>query len=179
MKFLIKTVIPFIFIGMYIPEVFFFIFFMAAVFLIIKYFQSRNRDYTLVQGSVVAIKENISKDMDGKKVHYAPVFAYDYEGKSYIVEHPVNINVQGRSLFTVGQKVDLRVYQDAPDQAMLNSHFTTHILLYAGLGFFIVPGIIMAAFIKGGLVNFYTLGDRIQAIFVFIYNIIEKLISFF
>ncbi len=32
----------------------------------------------------------------------------------------------------------------------------------------IVPGIIMAAFIKGGLVKFYTLGDRIQVIFVFI-----------
>ncbi|QOQ70025.1 hypothetical protein [Photobacterium damselae] len=59
MKFLIKTVIPFLFIGMYIPEVFFFIFFIAAAFLIIKYFQGRNRDYTLVQGSIVAIKENI------------------------------------------------------------------------------------------------------------------------
>ncbi|HIF9324103.1 TPA: hypothetical protein ACX6RP_000489 [Photobacterium damselae] len=59
MKFLIKTLIPFLFIRMYIPEVFFFVFFIAAVFLIIKYFQGGNRDYTLVQGSVVAIKENI------------------------------------------------------------------------------------------------------------------------
>ncbi|WP_297406516.1 DUF3592 domain-containing protein [uncultured Cetobacterium sp.] len=180
MKFLFKTVIPITLAAVLIPQLFFLIFFLIGLFLIKKYFSDKKSIYEIILGTVIEIKENISKGTSNghsyKRIYYSPIFEYIYKENSYQIGHAINTNINGKSTFFIGQKVELRIYPNTPDKAILNTNFSTNILLYAGLAFIIIPMIIMLVFLKGGLLNFHSIGERFQNIFSFFDYLISKII---
>ena len=182
MKFWIKAMIPII-ICFFVPEILSLIFFLTGCFLIVAHFLNKKHKYELISGTVVEIKERTSNGRSAsghmQGTYYTPIFEYVYKGKSYKVPHHTNTNIQGQCLFSIGQKIELRVYKKFPEKAVLNSHFSVNILLYGGFAFIIINGIITGMLLKGGKINFYSIGERIQTVFLFFYNIIEKLVSNF
>ncbi len=171
MKFLIKTVIPVLLVGIFVPEFIFLIFYTIGIFLIGKYFCDKNKIYEIIFGTVTEIREikRRSTGSNYKNTCYAPIFEYTYDGQSYMIQHPVYTGIPDS--YSIGQKVELKIYPDTPNQAILNSYFSVNMLLYGGLGFIIIPGIIMWMFIKGGIINFYSLGEKIQSVVVYCINL--------
>lgn len=183
MKFLFKYIMLSI-MCFFMPELLFLFFFLTGFCLIIAHFLNKKHKYELISGIVIEIDEHLSKGRSASGSYqevryYTPIFQYIYKGKVYKIPHRINANIQNNCLFSIGQNIELRVYNKFPEKAVLNSHFSVNILLYGGLTFIIGTGIIMGMLLKGGKLNFYSLGERIQSVFLFFFNIIERIISHF
>jgi len=122
---------------MLIPFVLGLLFFVFGIRNIIKHIIKQKKSYHNIYGKVVKFNEKKGSSRDGDLLvtYFTPVFEYTYKGKVYQSEHNVRVSNKGKpsSHFEIGKVVELRVYEEEPHAAILNSPFGVNGLLYSGI----------------------------------------------
>lgn len=101
---------------------------------------NRKLDYILVNGIVVEHEKSTHKTGDKLSIVYTPIFEYYYNGQLHRARHIIsssrfnkNLEVVPGTKYKVGDKVELRVFADSPDYALVNSKTSINFLLYIGI----------------------------------------------
>lgn len=175
-----RIVLPLVLLGILIPEIGLFLFILIGLFLIKVHFSNQSKKYEILLGKVIEINERKSKSRDSngyyhETTYYIPTFEYNYKEKPYRVEHNIQMNIQGKCLFKIDENVELRVNIDFPNEAVLNSHSSVNLLLYAGFSFIGIGITMMIIFSKVGLINISSIGHRLFMGIEFIYYLISKI----
>ena len=103
------------------------------------YLFNRKLDYVIVRGKVVEYEKSIKKRRKGTSIVYTPIFEYYYDGQIRRAKHIISsskfnkkLEVVPGSKFEVGDEVELRVYVNAPDYAVVNTNSSVKFSLYMG-----------------------------------------------
>lgn len=103
------------------------------------YMFNRKLDYVIVHGKVVEYEKAMKKDRKGTNIVYTPIFEYYYDGQTRRAKHIISSSKFNKKLevvpgtkYEVGDEVELRVYIDAPDYAVVNTNSSVKFSLYMG-----------------------------------------------
>ena len=104
-----------------------------------SYSFNRKLDYIIVRGKVAEYEKSMKKGRRGTNIVYTPIFEYYYDGQTRRARHIISsskfnkkLEVVPGSKFEVGEEVELRVYVDAPDYAVVNTNSSVKFSLYMG-----------------------------------------------
>lgn len=106
----------------------------------IKTYQfNRKLDYVIVHGKVVELEKSTQKRGKKTSVTYTPIFEYYYNGQTRRARHIISSSRLNKKLevvpgtkYEVGDEVELRVYIDTPDYAVVNTNSSVKFSLYMG-----------------------------------------------
>lgn len=100
------------------------------------YFRESTKAYSLVQGRIIEVPKHpgpyFGPRSYGRYTH-TPVIEYQYGGRTYTTEHRISAPTPGLT-YKVGDLVELRVYEDKPDKAIVNSRRNILLPLICGAG---------------------------------------------
>ncbi|MBQ8603798.1 MAG: DUF3592 domain-containing protein [Oscillospiraceae bacterium] len=103
------------------------------------YLFNRKLDYVIVQGKVVELEKSTQKRGKKTSITYTPIFEYYYNGQTRRARHIISssrfnkkLEVVPSSKYEVGDEVELRVYVNAPDYAVVNTNSSVKFSLYMG-----------------------------------------------
>lgn len=97
---------------------------------LITFSKEKAKKYALVQGKVIEVIKSVG--VNGTGVTYTPVFEYQYNNKTYRVEHRISSPTPNFT-YKVNDIVELRVYEDKPDKAIVNSKKNLIMPLVSGI----------------------------------------------
>ncbi len=107
---------------------------------LIRYWKDEKREYVLVTGKVVDSEESRSYHNGHRSTGYVPVIEYRYNSQVYRINHRVSSSKYGKNMeivpnskYHVGDPVELRVYADRPDYALINDKNNIRLPLYVGI----------------------------------------------
>lgn len=119
---------------------------------LISYYKDQKNEYVLVVGKVVGMAQNRSYHKGQHSVGYIPVVEYYYRGKAYQVDHRVSSSKYGKhmeivpnSKYHIGDPVELRVYVDKPEHALINDRNNILLPLYIGIPLTILGTVLLCA----------------------------------
>lgn len=103
------------------------------------YLFNRKLDYVIVQGKVVELEKSTQKRGKKTSITYTPIFEYYYNGQTRRARHIISssrfnkkLEVVPGSKYEVDDEVELRVYVEAPDYAVVNNNSSVKFSLYLG-----------------------------------------------
>ena len=120
------------------------------------YFRDERREYILLYGRVIRydLKKKITAERFIKR-SYVPVFEYEYAGKTYQKRHRISSFRYGKGMkpepnfkYKIGDTVELRVYKEAPDYALLNDTHNIRLPLYVGIPLIFAGAILFAYWVS-------------------------------
>lgn len=111
---------------------------------LISFIKEKTKRNTLVQGKVIQVIKNIGVSKKG--LTYTPIFEYKYNNKTYKVEHRISSPTPDCT-YKVNDIVDLRVYEDKPDKAIINSKNNLIAPLILGVSFIILGVVLLIVFV--------------------------------
>ena len=104
------------------------------------YLFNRKLDYVIVPGKVVEHEKSTEKRGKKTSITYTPIFEYYYNGQTRRARHIISssrfnkkLEVVPGSKYEVGDEVELRVYVNAPDYAVVNTNSSVKFSLYLGV----------------------------------------------
>ncbi len=107
---------------------------------LLAYYRDNKREYVLITGKVVRYDENQHYRNKNYWVGYIPIIEYSYQNKVYQKEHRVssakygkNMEIVPNSKYNIGDEVELRVYVDNPEHALINDKNNILLPLYIGI----------------------------------------------
>lgn len=101
-----------------------------GIYFLITFSKEKAKKYALVQGKVIEVIKSVG--VNGTGVTYTPVFEYQYNNKTYRVEHRISSPTPNFT-YKVNDIVELRVYEDKPDKAIANSKKNLIMPLVSGI----------------------------------------------
>lgn len=111
-----------------------------GIALLINYNQDEKNEYVLVTGKVVGMDQNRSYRKGHHSVGYIPVIEYYYQGRAYQVQHRISSSKYGKNMeivpnskYHIGDPVELRVYVEKPEHALINDRNNILLPLYVGI----------------------------------------------
>lgn len=111
-----------------------------GIALLVNYYKDEKKEYVLVVGQVVRSDRNRSYHKGYHGIGYIPVIEYSYQNKIYQVHHRVSSSKYGKNMeivpnskYHIGDKVELRVYVDKPEYALINDRHNILLPLYIGI----------------------------------------------
>lgn len=115
------------------------VFLAFGLYAIYTYFRNKRKNYTIVPGKVVDFKKYTQKGYTG----FTTVFEYYYNGVTYQCSHNINlakycrnskiesnmpkayytknISIVPNSKYKIGDSIEVRVYKDKPENAVINT----------------------------------------------------------
>ena len=115
------------------------------------YLFNRRLDYVIVHGKVAELEKSIEKRGKKTSITYTPIFEYYYKGQIRRSKHIIsssrfnrNREIVPGSKYEVGDEVELRVYEDSPDYAVVNTNANVKFSLYMG-AITAIAGLLMLA----------------------------------
>ncbi|XCP84836.1 DUF3592 domain-containing protein [Roseburia hominis] len=107
---------------------------------LINYYRDEKKEYILVIGEVVRSDRNKFYHRGYHGIGYIPVIEYSYNNNVYQVNHRVSSSKYGKNMeivpnskYHIGDKVELRVYVDQPEHALINDRNNILLPLYVGI----------------------------------------------
>ena len=104
------------------------------------YLFNRKLDYVIVHGKVVEHEKSTEKRGGKTSITYTPIFEYYYNGQTHRARHIISssrfnkkLEIVPGSKYEVGDEVELRVYVNAPDYAVVNTSSSVNFSLYMGV----------------------------------------------
>lgn len=110
---------------------------------LVTFRKEKAKRYALVQGKVIEVIKSVG--VNGTGVTYTPVFEYQYNNKTYRVEHRISSPTPNFT-YKVNDIVELRVYEDKPDKAIANSKKNLIMPLILGTSFIILGVVLFVIF---------------------------------
>lgn len=107
---------------------------------LITFSKEKAKKYALVQGKVIEVIKSVGVNRTG--VTYTPVFEYQYNNKTYRVEHRISSPTPNFT-YKVNDIVELRVYED---KAIANSKKNLIMPLILGTSFIILGVVLFVIF---------------------------------
>lgn len=107
---------------------------------LITFSKEKAKKYALVQGKVIEVIKSVGVNRTG--VTYTPVFEYQYNNKTYRVEHRISSPTPNFT-YKVNDIVELRVYED---NAIANSKKNLIMPLILGTSFIILGVVLFVIF---------------------------------
>ena len=107
---------------------------------LITFSKEKAKKYTLVQGKVIEVIKSVGVNRTG--ITYTPVFEYQYNNKTYRVEHRISSPTPNIT-YKVNDIVELRVYED---KVIANSKKNLIIPLILGTSFIILGVVLFIIF---------------------------------
>ncbi len=111
-----------------------------GIALLIHYYKDEKKEYVLVVGKVVRSDRSRLYHKGYHGIGYIPVIEYNYKNKIYEVNHRVSSSKYGKNMeivpnskYHIGDKVELRVYVDNPEHALINDRNNILLPLYIGI----------------------------------------------
>ncbi len=115
-----------------------------------NYYQDQKKEYVVTLGKVVEQKERQHSRKGRSTTGFVPVFEYTYNGKVYRKEHRVESSKYGKGMKIVpaskykeGDLVELRVYTDNPEYAIVNDEKNIKLPLYLGVPLTVLGGVLL------------------------------------
>ena len=126
-----------------------------GIALLIRYYKDEKREYVLVIGKVVQSVKSRSYHRGHHSVGYIPVIEYRYNNKVYQVNHRISSSKYGKNMeivpnskYHVGDTVELRVYVDQPEYALINDRNNILLPLYIGIPLTLLSAVALCAAIR-------------------------------
>ena len=111
-----------------------------GIFSLKRYHDDQKKDYVIVPGIVVRLDKTQKCHRGFSSIGFVPVFEYTYRGTVYQKEHRVQSSKYGKGMGLVpaskyrpGDSVELRVYTDHPEYAIINESKNIKSPLYLGI----------------------------------------------
>lgn len=107
-----------------------------------NYYDDQRKEYAIVCGKVIRMdkKHNYNHSSKMSTTGFVPVFEYTWNGKVYQKEHRIESSKYGKGMEIVpaskykeGDTVELRVYLDNPEYAIVNDEKNIKMPLYLGI----------------------------------------------
>lgn len=107
-----------------------------------NYYDDQRKEYAIVCGRVIRMdkKHNYNYSSKMSTTGFVPVFEYIWNGKVYQKEHRIESSKYGKGMEIVpaskykeGDSVELRVYLDNPEYAIVNDEKNIKLPLYFGI----------------------------------------------
>lgn len=115
-------------------------FIIFGICFILTFLKEKTKKYSLVQGKIIKILKRHSQS--GKGFSYTPIIEYQYNGSTYKTEHRIsspNLNLT----YDINDRVELRVYENKPDKAIINNKKNLFAPLIIGITVLIIGGILL------------------------------------
>lgn len=107
---------------------------------LVRYYKDEKNEYKLITGTVVRSDKNQSYHKGHINTGYIPVIEYNYKNKVYQANHRVSSSKYGKNMeivpnskYKIGDRVELRVYVDNPEYALINDRNNILLPLYVGI----------------------------------------------
>lgn len=114
---------------------------------LITYYKDEKREYDLIIGKVVRIDES---NKGHHSIGYVPVIEYYYRNKVYQVNHRISSSKYGKNMeivpgskYHIGDEVELRVYVDKPEYAIVNDKNNIRLPLYIGVPLVLLSAVLL------------------------------------
>lgn len=124
--------------------------FCLGISLLIIYYKDEKREYDLIIGKVVRIDESKFYHKGHHGIGYAPVIEYYYRNKVYQVNHRISSSKYGKNMeivpnskYHIGDEVELRVYVDKPEYAIVNDKNNIRLPLYVGVPLVLLSAVLL------------------------------------
>lgn len=111
-----------------------------GIFSLKRYHDDQKKDYVIVPGIVVRLDKTQRCHRGFSSTGFVPVFEYTYNGTVYQKEHRVQsskygkgMNIVPASKYRPGDAVELRVYTNCPEYAIINEAKNIKSPLYLGI----------------------------------------------
>lgn len=121
-----------------------------GIALLINYYKDEKKEYLLVVGQVVRSDKSRSYHKGYHGIGYIPVIEYTYKDKIYEVNHRVSSSKYGKNMeivpnskYHIGDKVELRVYVDNPEHALINDRNNILLPLYIGIPLTLLSAVLL------------------------------------
>ncbi len=125
---------------------------------LINYFRDEKKEYVLVVGEVVRSDKSQFYHKGYHGIGYIPVIEYSYKDKVYQVNHRVSSSKYGKNMeivpnskYHIGDKVELRVYVDEPEHALINDRNNILLPLYIGIPLTLLSAVLLCV----AIINIY------------------------
>lgn len=99
---------------------------------LITFRKEKVKRHILVQGKVIEVTKSLGVGVRTKGFTYTPIFEYQYNNKTFRVEHRIS-SFTPNCTYKVDDVVELRVYEDKPDKAIVNSKKNLILPLVSGI----------------------------------------------
>ena len=96
---------------------------------LVTFCKEKAKRYIVVQGKVIEVVKSLGV---GKGFTYTPIFEYQYNNKTFRVAHRIS-SFTPNCTYKVNDVVELRVYEDKPDKAIVNSKKNLIMPLVSGI----------------------------------------------
>lgn len=96
---------------------------------LVTFHKEKAKRYIVVQGKVIEVVKSLGV---GKGFTYTPIFEYQYNNKTFRVAHRIS-SFTPNCTYKVNDVVELRVYEDKPDKAIVNSKKNLIMPLVSGI----------------------------------------------
>lgn len=125
-----------------------------GLMLLRQYYRDEKRKYDIIYGKIIQNKESETFYKGKKSIGYIPVIEYRYNGKTYCRNHRVESSKYGKGMkivpnskYRIGDEVEIRVYVDEPEYALINDVNNIRLPLYVGIPLTIIGVLITIIFI--------------------------------
>ncbi len=116
---------------------------LLGICLLIVYIRENTKKYSLVQGKIIEVLKHLGPRVgEYKGFTHTPIIEYQYKGNTYKTEHRISAPTPD-STYKVNDIVELRVYEDKPDKAIINSRRNILMPLICGVGSLILGVILL------------------------------------
>lgn len=94
----------------------------------VTFFKEQTKEYIIVQGKIADVQKTHSPT--SHYYGYISVIEYTYNGKTYQTEHRIRTP---KPKYKVNDIVELRIYKDKPDKALINSKINIYAPIAIGV----------------------------------------------
>ncbi|MDE6469524.1 MAG: DUF3592 domain-containing protein [Eubacterium sp.] len=139
-----------------------------GLYMICTYIVNSKKQYIIVHGKIIDFKEH--RNQNGNK-GFTTVFEYYYQGMTYTAEHNINlakymknsriekgtpkiyytknISIVPNSKYKIGDSIDVRVYTDNPENAIINTKSSVLLPLITGLISLTIGAVVLIVYYIG------------------------------
>ena len=118
---------------------------LLGIWMLRVYFKESKKEYTLVQGRIMEVPKHpgpyFGPRSYGRYTH-TPSIEYQYGGLTYTTEHRISAPTPELT-YKVNDLVELRVYEDKPDKAIVNSRRNILLPLICGIGLCLLGAVLL------------------------------------
>lgn len=107
---------------------------------ILTFINEKYKEHFIIKGRIIEIIK--SNSPNPKYYGYTPIIEYQYDNKTYQVEHRITTANKNHK-YKVNDIVELRVYKDKPDKALINSKVNLLLPFIIGLPLIIVGSLML------------------------------------
>lgn len=123
-----------------------------GIMLLRQYYRDEKCPYDIVYGKIVDSQVSKAYYKGKHSIGYVPVIEYEYNGKTYRRNHRIESSKYGKNMeiipaskYRIGDEVELRVYIDKPEYALINDKGNIRLPLYVGIPVLLI-GVITVIF---------------------------------